>query len=132
MGWGGRRASSFHSSHEAAESVKLLWCWRCKAEVPMLDEEEFAEISCLHRDAIQATKKYREQRGVSLRDVPTAEYFRPMLNRYEQLTGRRDTNPKTILHHRLSLYGPPCKHCGKPLRTPKAKLCGSCMFPVAE
>lgn len=24
--------------------MKLLWCWRCKAEVPMLNDEEFAQV----------------------------------------------------------------------------------------
>jgi hypothetical protein len=100
--------------------------------MPMLDEEEFAHVSRLHSEAIRDTKKYREQYGVALKDVPTGEYFRPMLDRYEQLTGMKEGNPNAILHHRLSLYGPPCKRCGKPLRTPRAKLCGSCMLPVVE
>jgi hypothetical protein len=98
----------------------------------MLDEEEFAAVSRLHRDAIIETKTYRERHGVALRDVPTGEYFRPMLDCYERLTGMKETNPNAVWHHRLSLYGPPCKRCGKPLRTPSAKLCGSCMFPVDE
>jgi len=97
----------------------------------MLDEKEFADIARLHSDAIQDTKKYREQYGVSLKDVPTGKYFGPMLQRYEQLTGLKETNPNAVWHHRLSLYGPPCKQCNRPLRTPKAKRCGSCMFPVA-
>jgi len=26
-------------------SMKMLWCWRCKAEMPMLDEEEFGRVT---------------------------------------------------------------------------------------
>jgi hypothetical protein len=98
--------------------------------MPMLDEEEFAEISRLYSDAVRRTKEYRERYEVSLKDVPTEKYHRPMLDCYELLTGMKETNPNAVLHHRISLYGPPCKRCGKPLRTPKAKLCGGCMLPV--
>jgi hypothetical protein len=24
--------------------MKLLWCWRCKSEVPMLDDDEFKRV----------------------------------------------------------------------------------------
>ena len=61
--------------------MKLLWCWRCKAEMPMLDEEEFADVMRFQREAIMKTKAYREQYGVALGDVPTKEYFQPMLQR---------------------------------------------------
>jgi hypothetical protein len=46
--------------------------------------------------------------------------------RYRQITGFDEPNPVAIWHHRLSLFGPPCNVCGKPLRTPRAKLCAEC------
>lgn len=55
-----------------------------------------------------------------------------VLAEYEHLTGYRETNPAAIYHHVLSQYGPPCRYCGKPLRTPRANFCGSCMTPVAD
>ena len=55
-----------------------------------------------------------------------------MLAEYEHLTGYRETNPAAIYHHVLSQYGPPCRYCGKPLRTLQANFCGSCMTPVAD
>ena len=106
-----------------------LWCWRCKVEVPMLDEHEYAEIFALYRLGTEAVKSYRLRNRASLESVPRGELFAPMLARYEAMTGYKELNPNAVLHHRLSLYGPPCRNCGKPLRTPKAKLCGCCMAP---
>lgn len=109
--------------------MKWLWCWRCKADMPMLDEQEFAEIAPLHTLGLQSVKDYRASTGVALADVPLAEHFHAMLVRYEAITGFRETNPNAVWHHRLSLYGPPCRRCGRPLRNPRAKLCGACMAP---
>ena len=98
----------------------------------MLDEEEFAEISTLHSAGTLSVKRYREKMDVTLKDVPKAELFAPLLSRYKEITGYTETNPNAVMHHRLSLYGPPCTKCGKPLRTPGSKLCGSCMTPRNE
>jgi hypothetical protein len=111
--------------------MRMLWCWRCKAEMPMLDEEEFAQVADLHRDGLRAVKALRETGGAPLEAISMEVHFTSMLDRYEAITGYRETNPNTVWHHRLSLYGPPCTNCGRPLRTPKAKLCGSCMVPRA-
>jgi hypothetical protein len=111
--------------------VKLLWCWRCKRDVAMLDEAEYAEIWTLFTEGLKRTKAFRKRFGVPLRDALSEGFYRPVLECYERLTGIKESNPNAVLHHRISLYGPPCKRCGKPLRTPKAKRCGSCMLPVA-
>jgi hypothetical protein len=98
----------------------------------MLDEEEFAWVRHLYRESTLATKEFRERGGVSLENTPTEELFRPLREEYERLTGMKDCQYEAIMHHRISLYGPPCRHCQKPLRTPKAKVCGSCMAPVVN
>jgi ribosomal protein L37E len=91
-----------------------LWCWRCKAEMPMLDEAEFKAV-------IQ---------GFYPHDLEKYKLGWPEVRaEFTRITGYVETNPNAIWHHRTSLYGPPCHRCGKPLRSPKAKLCGSCMAP---
>jgi len=99
--------------------------------MPMLDEDEYAEALKLYGEGITATKEFRELWNLPLLSAKREDRFRPLLDTYERLTGIKETNPAAIMHHRLSLYGPPCERCNKPLRTPKAKLCGACMFPVA-
>jgi hypothetical protein len=98
--------------------------------MPMLDDSEYAEILELYRQCAIATKEFRKQWELPLHDIAVQERFEPLRRRYEELTGVQESNQNAIMHHRLSLYGPPCKECGKPLRTPKAKLCGACMAPV--
>jgi len=92
-------------------AMRMLWCWRCKQEVPMLDPAEFSQV--LSKQDL--TKHNLKER------------FANSLEEYERITGFKETNLNALYHHELSLYGPPCKRCGKPLRTPQAKLCGSCM-----
>ena len=98
----------------------------------MLDEAEYAEVSPLYGEAMRATKEFRIRWEIPLWGASREELFRPLRDTYERLTGMKETNHNAIMHHRLSLYGPPCKRCGKPLRTPAAKLCGACMFPVED
>lgn len=106
--------------------MKVIYCWRCRMEMPMLDEEEFAVIDALWKDAFMTTKEFREKHGPPLEDDPIIERFRPMREAYKQMTGMDESNENTIMHHRISIYGPPCERCGKPLRTPQASFCAAC------
>lgn len=92
--------------------MKMLWCWRCRKEMPMLDDEGYGRVFAL----VQAGAERRIRESL----------FGPVLDEYERITGYRETNPNAIFHHKLSKFGPPCSKCGKPLRTQRAKLCGSC------
>jgi hypothetical protein len=106
--------------------MRELWCWRCNRVVPMLDEGEWAEVEELLHAGRRSIKDYRQRYDLPLAEVATAEWSAPALNAYERVTGHRETDPEALRHHRLSLYGPPCENCGKPLRTPKAKMCAAC------
>lgn len=103
--------------------MRMLWCWRCKMDVPMLDDEEFARVADLYRAAF-LPRSAAEAPSAKPRSIE--ERFRPMREEYERLTGFHETNANAVMHHRLSQYGPPCAHCGKPLRTPQARHCAAC------
>jgi hypothetical protein len=68
----------------------------------MLTEQEFERVTSLRVEGVRAS-----------------DSLGPVVAEYERITGLRETNPNAIYHHRLSLYGPPCQFCGKPLRTRK-------------
>jgi hypothetical protein len=103
--------------------MKPLYCWRCRVVVPMLDEDEFKIVSQLYSAAMSATKEFREQHSLPLGKLAIDERFAPCRDAYERLTGYRGMHQNAIMHHRLSLYGPPCPNCGKPFRTPTATGC---------
>ena len=84
-------------------------------EVTMLNKEEFAIAYELYGKMIRnLAASSREERNKELVDY------------YYNLTGEMDTNPNSIIHHAIDLYGPPCENCGKPYRTPKASFCAAC------
>ncbi len=105
--------------------MRWQWCWRCQQEMPMLDEEEFARVARLYRDGFGGPRASadaahpRPPRSIQ-------ERFAPVTLEYERMTGYADCPPAAVMHHRLSLFGPPCAACNKPLRTPQASLCAAC------
>jgi len=101
--------------------MKTLWCWRCSADVPMLEDHEWTSIEAIWRAAQHGQAEGKAPGGDPLLDVLAA---------YNRITGAAETNPAAVWHHRVSLYGPECTACGRPLRTPAAKLCASCGLPV--
>jgi DNA-directed RNA polymerase subunit RPC12/RpoP len=94
--------------------MEIKYCWRCKMEVPMLDLEEHAIASKLYSKGFRVFNKDRQER------------FKELLDFYNDLTGFGETEPNAIMHHSLGRIGPDCEKCGKPYRTPKAKLCAAC------
>src|SRR3954470_14259151 len=83
--------------------TRLLWCWRCKAEVRVYeDDREWAA-------ATKQLKDVRRMQGLTLNEA---------LAKRPDLIG--------VSHHHASRFGPPCHTCGKPLRSPRATHCAAC------
>jgi hypothetical protein len=87
----------------------------------MLDEDEFNLVTSKQGPKGAGTMAEREER-----------FFGPVLLEYERITGFHETNPNAVYHHRLSLYGPPCSNCRKPLRSTKARFCAACGQQVGD
>jgi hypothetical protein len=103
-----------------------MWCWRCQMEIPMLDEQEYEAVIYLWRNAIPMAKEFKQKQNPPIEKLSFDEIFRPMREKYKEITGFEETNHIAIMHHRISMYGEPCENCGKPLRTPRASFCAAC------
>ena len=91
----------------------------------MLTDDEWDRVSPVLADMLDRIKDYGRQNRCTLAEAKTA-VGEQALDLYESITGFRETNVNAIYHHRLSLYGPPCGKCSKPLRTPEARYCAMC------
>jgi hypothetical protein len=45
---------------------QIMYCWRCRADVPMLEEHEWEVVAPHLFNAIQQIQKYRQEHGCSL------------------------------------------------------------------
>ena len=119
--------------------MRIMWCWRCKMDIPMLEPDEAREVFGLRNrglvtlDIESVRRIYEECAGDSEGLHKRLEFEREhggVLREYERITGFHETNPVALLHRQVDHYGPPCTWCRKPLRTPNAQVCGSCMGMV--
>ncbi len=98
----------------------------------MLDEEEFGHIDKVYRECFLNAPRYvaeRRRRG----ETPSLDdAFAPVRDEYERMTGMANCHHNAILHHRISIHGPRCRACGKPLRTPRARFCAACGEAVQQ
>ncbi len=67
--------------------MKMLWCWRCKAEMPMLDEREFQQVTSLRG------------KGMRLRDA-----FVPVMEEYERITGLKEQSERDLSSQALVIW----------------------------
>lgn len=95
-----------------------LYCWRCRTVIPMLDEDEWAQVAERLSRLVGDLKRLRQERSIPLSEA-TKLAGAGALRRFRELTGYEETNVNALWHHRRSLFGPPCDACGKPLRTPR-------------
>ena len=106
--------------------MKLRWCWRCRRDVPMLDEVEYQQLDVVLSSCIRSIQHEREARGVSLEAIDLTAHYSPAVHLYMRLTGVALSDWEELRHHRDSLLGPDCGTCGRALRSPYARRCAEC------
>jgi hypothetical protein len=100
--------------------MEMHYCWRCKKELPFLDELEFGVISPLLgiKLDIYLSPIENDDEIELLKRIP--------VDIFESITGYRLQCRSDIHHHRLSAVGSSCKGCDHLLRTHKASFCANC------
>ena len=106
--------------------AKTLYCWRCKIDIPMLEEHEWKQVEPYLVTGIEQIKQYREKYHASLGEAKATGYGKEALKIYNELAALTRPIQTHCGTHRLSEFGAPCSSCGKPLRTPTAKHCAEC------
>jgi hypothetical protein len=103
--------------------MKVLHCWRCRVEIPMLEDDEWRIVQAPMRRAERAGTPARREPAPSSDEPPVDPIFQAGLDAYEQITAVRETVFAAMAHHIVGGYGPACHNCGRPLRTHQATLC---------
>jgi hypothetical protein len=67
--------------------MKILYCWRCHRDVPMLDEDEYELLARVHRKCTADVKAYREVHSAPLDKTPRSGLMKAVLDEYRRLTG---------------------------------------------
>lgn len=108
------------------------YSWKLKRRLPMLSDEEFGPIDAALRNRIERMQQYRRTHPHSSLTEAAEHCCDDALDFYEKLSGVRLARPDDLYWVQLSRYGRLCPNCGKPFRTPRAKLCVECGFELPE
>ena len=106
--------------------MQIRYCWRCRADVPMMDEVEFSAWSLVYESCLSSAKSDRREADRDFLPARNAAHFAEARRYYSQATGAPETDADEIRRHRLQSLGPQCPHCGKPKRTSRASICAEC------
>jgi hypothetical protein len=80
----------------------------------MLEDQEWELVAPLLVDMVAKLNQRVWEGRHSLLEA-TRMCGQPALDMYNEITGETETNPNALYHHRISLHGPACQSCGRPL-----------------
>jgi hypothetical protein len=105
----------------------VRYCWRCRADMPMLTEPEWSRVMSLldQGNLNREFETYREQHSCSDAEAREKGVGASARMVHEEITGGA-AEFQSVFHHRLSSLGSDCPKCTKPLRSPQANFCAVC------
>ena len=98
--------------------MNVLWCWRCREDVPMLDDDEWALIMRAHQhwddperslaviNAERATRGLTPLKPEPMERHPTQHRYQYLLAGYQLFTGVEESNPNVVWLHFLPRIDP--------------------------
>ena len=105
--------------------MKTYFCWKCKRDMPFLDEYEWSMIEPHLKQGILDVQQYRKNTGVNL--IAAQAVVRPeVMALFSKISGMENIQADVIFHYRLKIWGAECMFCGHLLRTPQAEFCAHC------
>ena len=107
-----------------APPYRRVYCWRCGRFVRGLSEWglfRYESVFFPTREALHGEKERGE-----LDEARHAALLRPLEAACQRLSGEKGIAPGHLFQHLARLFGPPCRGCGKNLRTPQSSRCLEC------
>ncbi|MCG8563408.1 MAG: hypothetical protein MI824_26755 [Hyphomicrobiales bacterium] len=110
-----------------------LYHHKLKKCVPLLTEAEFKSITPHLQSYLNEMRKYKRTRGWPAEAARAyQDAGEKAMDAYEEIAGERLDHPEQLFTVRLAHFGRLCPECGKPFRTPHAKLCAECGYALPD
>ena len=109
--------------------MEMHYCWRCKCDVPMLDDVESDIFEPLIKQQLENIKIYRAKHECSISEA-IGKIDKPATDKYLQITGYQENDCTEIAKHQLKKFGIQCPSCARLLRTPNATICAECFYSL--
>ena len=111
----------------------LFYSYKVRRKIPLLSEEDYKIVAVHLSNRIDDIMSYRKKHNCSLQEASiNSDGGQKALIAFEKITGVRLMHPDEIYIARSALYGRQCPDCGKPFRTPRAKLCAECGLILSD
>lgn len=83
----------------------MRYCPRCKREVPMLEESEYAQVWKVYMVCVERVIEYRTVHDTTLAQTPVTELYEPATRLIAEITGTSEYSlDEVIRRHRIGRW----------------------------